>query len=58
MNSRLDLLVPLAPLFASLLAGCAKNSCSDFKGGTYTQTVELTPAEYEQWKMGTPPGGT
>ena len=59
MTSRLNLLVPLAPLFASLLAGCfGKDSCSDFKGGTYMQTVELTPAEYEQWLMGMPPGGS
>jgi hypothetical protein len=56
MHSRLDLLVPLAPLFASLLAGCAQDSCSDFKGGTYMQTIELTPADYEQWKMGMQPG--
>ncbi|MBA3550532.1 MAG: hypothetical protein H0T76_28995, partial [Nannocystis sp.] len=59
MNSRLNSLVPLAPLFASLLAGCfGKDSCSDFKGGTYMQTVELTPAEYEQWLMGMPPGAS
>ncbi len=59
MNSRLNLLVPLAPLFASLLAGCfGKDSCEDFKEGTYMQTVELTPEEYEQWLMGMPPGGS
>jgi hypothetical protein len=57
VNARLNLLYPLAPLFASLLSGCfASSSCDDFKGGTYTRTIELTPAEYEQWMMGVPPG--
>ena len=57
VNARLNLLFPLAPLFASLLSGCfATSSCDDFKGGTYTRTIELTPAEYEQWMMGIPPG--
>jgi hypothetical protein len=43
VNARLNLLYPLAPLFASLLSGCfASSSCDDFKGGTYTRTIELT----------------
>ena len=59
MNARLDLLLPLAPLFAALLSGCASySSCDDFKGGTYDRTVELSPAEYAQWKMGIPPGSS
>jgi len=59
MNPRINLLLPLAPLFAALLSGCfGTSSCSDFKGGTTMRTVELSPAEYEQWQMGVPPGGS
>ena len=59
MNARLDQLLPLAPLFTALLAGCSSySSCDDFKGGTYDRTVELSPAEYAQWKMGIPPGSS
>ena len=59
MNARLHLLLPLAPLFTALLAGCSSySSCDGFKGGTYDRTVELSPAEYAQWKMGIPPGSS
>lgn len=52
-------LLPLAPLFASLLSGCfGTSSCAGFKGGTYTRSVELTPEEYASWSMGIPPGGS
>jgi len=55
VNARL--LLPLAPLFASLLSGCfATSSCDGFKGGTDTRIVELTPEEYANWMQGIPPG--
>jgi len=59
VNAGFNLLLPLSPLFAALLSGCfSSSSCDDFKGGTYNQTVELTPWEYEQWQMGIEPGQT
>lgn len=59
MNAGFNLLLPLSPLFAALLSGCfSSSSCDDFKGGTYDRTVELSPAEYAQWKMGIPPGSS
>jgi hypothetical protein len=63
MNTRQNLLLPLAPLFTALLSGmlvgCSGySSCENFKGGTYQRTIELSPADYEQWQMGIPPGSS
>jgi hypothetical protein len=55
VNARL--LLPLSPLFASLLSGCfASSSCDGFKGGTDTRIIELTPEEYADWMKGISPG--
>lgn len=51
--------MPLGPLFAALLSGCfGTSSCAGFKGGNYTDKVELTPEEYASWSMGIPPGSS
>ena len=53
MNRAIFVVVPLAPLFASLLAGSTGcTSCFGFKSEERTETVELTPAEYAEWQAG------
>jgi rubrerythrin len=42
----------LGPLFAALLSGCGLYCPSDIE----TRTVVLSPADYEKWSKGVPPG--
>ena len=58
--SRVDLALSLTPLFSALLSACVTghSSCDSFQGGTYMQTVELTPGEYAEWESGQMPAPT
>lgn len=53
--------MPLAPLFAALLqavpgAGCSTDTTGCDSTAYYIHHISLTPAEYQQWQKGIPPG--